>query len=793
MKNSFKKAISVLLVFILAMGVLPVAANATVTDTYVIRFWLDEEKTVAYGEELTYEMGDEVIFPEDPSDSDLVNPGTYFDCWDGDVIDVIDQDTAETYFVEENGVYYYDLVAITADYEYTVSFYLSGLSWQDESEPYTAIEGMLYGDCIYEEDLPETEFDGVEFKGWSYNGAELEIPFEITGNADIFGEFEALYYNAVFDANGGKWADDSGEYTLDTVTVPVAYEGQIEAPAALPYREGYSLDPEMPWDPELGIMDIEDQYFYANWIANKYKITFSVNGENTETVQTFGKKIALPSGISTEKAGYVFKGWSIDGTNVIENFTDMSVPAEDTTYTAVFEPDPNGVEYTVNKYFMNVSGNYDGVEPETKKLNALAGTVVTYNDEEFEGFTLDTSSGNLSETVNGNGTTVINAYYLRNKVNVTLDGNTKQYYYGETVAQPENPEKEGYEFLGWEYEGGESVVFPVTVGNSDINIVAKWEKIHIHTPVTERTEPDCKNDGKIYVYCEECKEPISTEILPSEGHTPGDEWITVTEPTLNAEGEKIKKCTVCGETAESQPIASLEDVEDSSGIIIVYSPDEFNGNVAFEIEKTSAQQAVNNTLGLSKSTSYDIELSVDGKPCENGSFEVSIPVPEDYGESLVKAYFINPETNAAELVDSKVENGFIIFNASKSGVYSVAEKYMGTFEIRKPSRTAVNYGDAIILHADLSEDLPEGAYIEWSSDNGNFKMEVSEDGLTCKITPDKNGTATITAKVYDSNGNEAFSDDQQMNSKAGIFQKIIAFFKRLFGLTKTYTEAIFIK
>ncbi len=109
------------------------------------------------------------------------------------------------------------------------------------------------------------------------------------------------------------------------------------------------------------------------------------------------------------------------------------------------------------------------------------------------------------------------------------------------------------------------------------------------------------------------------------------------------------------------------------------------------------------------------------------------------------------------------------------------------FEIRNTSQTEIKYGDSIILHADV--DLPEGAKVVWKPSNDNFSYEVSSDGKECSITPVSSGDTTFTAYVVDAN-DEIISeaDTVTMTSKAGFFQKIIAFFKKLFGLTKTYTE-----
>ena len=108
-------------------------------------------------------------------------------------------------------------------------------------------------------------------------------------------------------------------------------------------------------------------------------------------------------------------------------------------------------------------------------------------------------------------------------------------------------------------------------------------------------------------------------------------------------------------------------------------------------------------------------------------------------------------------------------------------------EIRNPSQTEIKYGDSIILHADI-ENMPEGAYIEWTADNGNFTYTASVDGTTCTVSPSASGDTTFTATVYDADGNEIGSDSQTMSAKAGFFQKLIAFFKKLFGMTKVYSE-----
>ena len=112
-----------------------------------------------------------------------------------------------------------------------------------------------------------------------------------------------------------------------------------------------------------------------------------------------------------------------------------------------------------------------------------------------------------------------------------------------------------------------------------------------------------------------------------------------------------------------------------------------------------------------------------------------------------------------------------------------------------PSTTTVKYGEKLILHIDTST-LPEGTTVEWSVSGSNaFRLSdenavctLHRSCVTCAVESIAKGSATITAKVVDKNGNAVkdangneISASQQLTSKAGFFQKLVAFFKKLFG------------
>ncbi|MGN0546686.1 MAG: lectin like domain-containing protein [Acutalibacteraceae bacterium] len=108
--------------------------------------------------------------------------------------------------------------------------------------------------------------------------------------------------------------------------------------------------------------------------------------------------------------------------------------------------------------------------------------------------------------------------------------------------------------------------------------------------------------------------------------------------------------------------------------------------------------------------------------------------------------------------------------------------------IRKPSTDTISYADTLLLHADIDGTLPDGSYIKWTSSNNNFSCSVSGDGKICAISPVSSGNTTFTATLFDAEGKVLDNDEQIIISKASFFDRVIAFFKKIFGLTKTIPE-----
>lgn len=109
-------------------------------------------------------------------------------------------------------------------------------------------------------------------------------------------------------------------------------------------------------------------------------------------------------------------------------------------------------------------------------------------------------------------------------------------------------------------------------------------------------------------------------------------------------------------------------------------------------------------------------------------------------------------------------------------------------KIKTPSVNSVSYGDGIILHAEVSP-LPEGMKYEWRASNTCFDMTISDGGAFCTVTPRENGSTVFSIVVTDAEGNVVCeSEPVVLKAKASIFDRIIAFFRNLFGLTKILPE-----
>ncbi|MBR6620295.1 MAG: leucine-rich repeat domain-containing protein [Clostridia bacterium] len=327
--------------------------------------------------------------------------------------------------------------------------------------------------------------------------------------------------------------------------------------------------------------------------------------------------------------------------------------------------------------------------------------------------------------------------------------------------------------------------------------------IHIPSSVTEIGEEIAHTSAYICSDTEDCyaktyAEENGYEFKLCDGnhhvHTPG-EWEIMTEATVEHEGHKVQKCTECKQVIASENIPRLQRIRNDESKITADIPgDMYNGNSVElsveEAENDAAFEFVNKLNG--RYMAYDIKILVNGEVTQpTGKVTVRVPI-EGFVFGKYAVYHIDPVTHEREELPCKREGNYIVFETDSFSYFVIADATEYEIQIKQPSVTTINYGDTLILHADLGETaLPEGYAIEWLVEGTGVNINPSEDGLTCEVTSIQKGDVTVTARIVDGNG-EAITDangneisaSQQLKSNVTFWQKIVSFFKNLFGISR---------
>lgn len=252
-----------------------------------------------------------------------------------------------------------------------------------------------------------------------------------------------------------------------------------------------------------------------------------------------------------------------------------------------------------------------------------------------------------------------------------------------------------------------------------------------------------------------------TETIPETGHSYG-KWIETVKPTATTSGKKVRTCSKCGDT-EEQTIAPV--------------PEEHVCSYTSKLTKapTCTETGIR-TYTCSCGNSYTEPVSAKGH--SYGEWIVTVePTINNSGEKT--RYCTRCSKEHTQVINRLTnEDGIII--------------------ITPPSTTVIRYGDTLILYANINiYALPEGCTIVWNVIGSGVTIVPSEDGLTCSVTSIQSGDVTIVATVVDANG-EVVTDAngseiffaQQLNSKAGFWQRLISFFKNLFGIARIIFQSV---
>ncbi len=221
--------------------------------------------------------------------------------------------------------------------------------------------------------------------------------------------------------------------------------------------------------------------FYAKWEPiiplESYTITFISNGGTSTDSQIVyeGNKVIKPA--DPTRTGYSFTGWYLN--NYLYNFNNNVY--EDLTLEAEWQR----IQYTVN-----FSLGYNGSTLPSQTVNygtkATKPSDPTRTNYSFLGWYLNNNLYNFNSNVYQNMNLTakwqvdqVTVSFDLNYGNMFLESQTIDMY--TTVTKPTNPERYGYEFLGW-YLNEQAFNFNNTISNN-ITLTAKWGILFDVNPV----------------------------------------------------------------------------------------------------------------------------------------------------------------------------------------------------------------------------------------------------------------------------------------------------------------------
>lgn len=340
-------------------------------------------------------------------------------------------------------------------FEHTLTYLVDGETYST----YTLEEG----DAITPDEAPTKE--GYSFSGWS------EIP-EIMPASDltITGTFVPNKYKLTYLVDGGEYKTSEIEF------------GSAIIAEDNPTKEGYTFS---GWSEIPETMPASDVTITGSFTINKYKLTYTLDGEEYKTAEVdYGT--ALTPEEAPVKEGYTFSGWS----EIPE-----TMPANDVTVTGTF---------TVNKYKLTYM--VDGEEYKASEVDygtaITAEAVPTKEGYTFSGWS-EIPSTMPAEDVTVTGTFTVNKYTITYMVDNTVLM-TEEVAYGSTIAPPKS-KKDGYDIL-WSFYPTTMPAYSITIngtyttGISSFNVEEKDRQVF--TPDGKRVETPKKglniirmNDG----------------------------------------------------------------------------------------------------------------------------------------------------------------------------------------------------------------------------------------------------------------------------------------------------------
>jgi uncharacterized repeat protein (TIGR02543 family) len=349
--------------------------------------------------------------------------------------------------------------------------------------------------------LPVPTCGGYDFVGWNTKQAGDSIAYDsltvqdAIGITTLYAQWKPKQYTVRFDANASG-ITVSPDSKIVTFGDPV---GDLPAPTAAP--PGYDF---AGWNtkPDSAVGDNyynntpynipSDTIFYAKWQAQKYTLTFNLNGgESVSPTSKTVKYDSLVGSLPTPKrSGWKFIEWNTkadgvgtkyDSTNIYKETNGITIFAiwKSKTYTIKFDPQggtPQPGSITIPSYEASV-GTLPTLDPRPNyKFNGWNttpdGKGEYYSDDQHYKIDDDTTFYAIWTG---------DKYYITFDINYDggINPSPIEIKYDEVVGKLDKPTRTGYAFKGWytqengtgeKYDSG--TVYKKT---QDIILYAKWD------------------------------------------------------------------------------------------------------------------------------------------------------------------------------------------------------------------------------------------------------------------------------------------------------------------------------
>lgn len=194
-----------------------------------------------------------------------------------------------------------------------------------------------------------------------------------------------------------------------------------------------------------------------------------------------------------------------------------------------------------------------------------------------------------------------------------------------------------------------------------------------------------------------------------------------------------------------------------------------------------------------------VETGMAIQPVNGKTVEITMPIPEQYLgkknfkiihelENGARENFTTNASNSKNKIEISADGRYLIFNVSSFSKFELMTfEAAPTVSIKNNTGSkTINYGETLRLTANTS-NMPADAKIFWYVDG-----DKAGEGTTFEVSPES-GSVEVTVKVVDADGNNYagadISDSQKVSVKSGFFQKLISFFKNLFGIGRIVAQA----